>query len=371
MLTIEATSNWHMKRPPSQGHIAHYHDGYYTEFQLDNYMNETIYLVDEFDNYVECKPAYNYNTEGRCVNVTYRHVNGKKTINNSGIDMTPCDHSVISIPYDDLRKNPVYSKLLNRVITTEEHLPHVTHPLNIAKQQASLTTAIGNRVNMYMYIPFYMFGNDPEGIIKNVYTILNNVVISIPLTHLPTEKAFFCLRVRPADIDDNEYRNYSVQLDDVENKKSHVWETDGFVFSTNKDLLFSRLAIEKKKVEIKEREFSELTEKLETIEEYHKLDREGLVNENERLKTKLADQKAYYEKLIEVRYNEKKADIEIKKLELETHKIESEKSAVKNNRIVEKHKITKELMSTITAALKFFVFAIPLCIGLFKLLKPA
>lgn len=370
LVYAENVPEWQTTRAHAAGHIPLNHQGYYVEYQLDNCMEETIYLIDE-NGHQEAIPGVFTGVNRKRVDIVRRFVPGPKTINNSGHDVTKCQHQITTIPYDYLRKQPVYSATLNRIICTAQHLQDVIHPMNTEARKSALLCSMGTMSDIYLYIPFYMFGNDPTGKITNVYTIVNDAVISIPLTHMETEAGFFCLRYRPADIDDDQPRNYRIGFDEIAETKSHTWEMHGFTFSTNKDLLFQKIATEKRKQLVKERETEELQERLDEAEKYHTLDKEALEKENDRLTKRLADQKKYYEKLIETRYDEKKADLEIQKLDLEQKKIDSEKKNISRTERIETQKVHKERLGTLSTILKFLSMAIPICIGLFKILKPA
>ena len=154
----------------------------YSETSIVNITNESIVIIDNQNNKTIIPPS-NFSNVCENVVVIYYRKGVCATATSNG---TPCVLNGFTVKLDKyrLRNSPIYVKEIDKLVCTEEQAAHATHPYANVSYSDAMHEAIDELAKVVNEAPgFKILANDPTGSMHTLYTILDNHVVSIPVTN--------------------------------------------------------------------------------------------------------------------------------------------------------------------------------------------
>lgn len=158
----------------------------YSETSIANITSEPIVIIDNQNNQT-IVPSSNFSNICENVIVIYSRKGVCQTITDKG---APCVLNGFTIKIDKyrLRNEPIYVKEIDKLVCTEEQAAHAVHPYAKVVYTDAMRSAIDEMAKVISDAPgFKILANDPTGSIHTLYTILDNQVVSIPVTNRPDD----------------------------------------------------------------------------------------------------------------------------------------------------------------------------------------
>ena len=359
----------------SCGGLHHRHGCYYHEFLITNYTGEAVYATGFNNGSVLIKPwpqplygpSKPLEIRWRC----HPDLLNQRTYDQYNRETTPTRHTIMTIPYEDLKREPHFVEELNAVLCFREHLNIVKHPHSKEAVQEGLY-AVRDDINKAVDVaPFVLEANDPSGRIKDLFIEVNGIICATCVTSISAEPDYVKLNLRDREHSDSEYTRYHTTFTELfKQEDSHIWTLGGFRLASDRVWFEQVLEIERnaKPKLIEVGVVSDLIKRAREEDEDHI--RQLNEDKKETLR-RLSVVQASYDSLLAGDYHEKAAQHALDKLEHDRLKLQQQREQAKSDRDVERAKRQREIITTIGVVAKTVAVVLPISIGIYKALRLA
>ena len=376
-----SNNNYEMDVIQSTNPIDRESDGLYTEIQINNYLNEIIYITDVNNTRVYIPPSERIKSfiekKSSFVEIQLRVVKGKRKFTDSynGNEIWKGPLYTIRIPHDKLLENVVYVKEIDAVLSTKFNLEKAIHPHSEGVYELGLA-------RLYTYLkesshkPSVMFvANDSTGNISNLYCIINGETVSIHVDNNQYEKSIFKIIYRNT-MTETGFRTVEYDFDEIVGSGGCFILKDKTPFFIHEDITVvkhkynqwmrkeaTKLDIQAQEVQIKEltKQYEDKVRDLETKIKTQELRfKESQIKDKDtirELEQRCSQYKIQLDQLIEIT----KLENTRKKLEFETKKYELEQISERERL---KFQTSDNIFGLSTNMIKLLVVAIPAVGGL-------
>jgi len=341
---------------------------YYHEFLIINYLNEDIYAVD-----YQNKPILIKQHEERSdpwyrkLEVRSRHHNGKRTYDPfRRYETTPSKHEIMSISYDVLRQQPIFVEELNAVLCFADQLSITLHPHSkeaVAERTHQVQEATAEILTEAP--PFVLIANDPSGVIKELFVLLNGHICSARVTHFVKEADNVVIGFRNKTYSAEEFTRHRTTFKELRQQDEKVWHLAGFQLSSNRSWFEHVIAVDSsQKPDYVSMDTVNALIKKARLEDA--LTIHTLQDENKEAKRRLGVIETAYDELRDGDYQDTMAQVDQTKLDLEYAKLKKLQADAESKLAIEQLKVKKELIATIGTVAKTAAIMVPVGIGIYK-----
>lgn len=343
----------------------------YGEYQIINYTEQPIYVIDHRNEHVVLEPQY-FSTTMKRVDIVWRQVVGSRSFDPCNrAETTKNYHHELTIPLDKaLRYSPVYVEQLNVVLCTEEHFRDVCHP-NTPEYQKIRWKAIYDEVAKgSSHAPFMILANDPTGEVKELYLQIHGRTVAAKVTNFKDEPDTLTIAYRDLGLASAEYDIHQTTFAELRKKPGLVWDFAGITLSSSRKLLEHEFELRAQQQENEMIRQTDLQVHLDRTRQMAEQEVRRLTDENAALKKRVQ----MLEQIRAAAFSDKAADIELKRLALEQEKLAHGRVELQHAITAEKVKLKKERTIALSTLLKAVAAAIPILLGMVKFFltpKPA
>lgn len=371
MITAEKEgSGCSIEETKTIGGLPHKIGSYYNEFLIINYIGESIYAVDYQNKHalIQQHPTLMAKKE---IQILYRASLGSdRRYDVYNLDITPNIRRTITIPYDIIRREPVFVEEINAVLCFGDHLSGVKHPHSQKSIDDLLEqTKLETEADATQY-PFIILANDPSGRIKSLFFEINDMICETKVSCRSTESDTVLIGYRNKPHSMNDFTTHKTTFTDLLSQDPRVWTFGGFRFSCNRKWFEHVIEVERgKKPTYIEVGAVDALVKQARVEAEDKI--RILTEENRDVVARFKRLEATHEALKNGDYHERSAELAHKKLDVEADKLRKAEMEAKLSLDAERVKMKKELLSTLGVLAKTLVVVVPIGIGIYKAIKVA
>lgn len=291
-------------------------EGFYREYQIRNFLNEPLYLVDAYNKSVIIQ-AMMVDLRTPHLEVRTRSANGVRNFDRLGHEVTTTPTHLISIPIEVLREGPIYLKEVDAVVCFETHLSIATHPHSVEAQREEIDHIYSKVAHAATEMPLTVFVNDPKREIDYIYTEIHGRICAARVTHFTGDGESDRVSVAYRDCQyDGEvhHREIKTTLTDLRKIHDSLWNIDGYWFSSNHSLLSAHIAAMRGQSGSDTIPVDEHLRIMTAMRDADQKSATSIKQENESLRKQLGRLESLLKSLKDINYSDQNVDVVLQQL---------------------------------------------------------